>query len=291
MKQRGDQRIDSLYELPLGEFTRARNALAAELKKSGERDEAERIRSLAKPVLTAWVVNRLYRTERKKFDRLAAAGAELRAVQHRGAGDADVLRGAMDRRRAALNALLAAAEKLVVEGGGAATRATLRRIETNLDAVATFGDAGPGQTLGCMTADLDSPGFDALLALAAAAPSRGSTRAARAPAKPLVDPRVVARARTAFDRARRDCERKQTDAERADGVRRSVEERLEETVELEKAARRGLLMAKDRNRRAGKELQRAAARAEAAAAAHARARKALEAAEAALKKASRPRRR
>ena len=295
-----EQRIDELYALPLSEFTPQRNALAAELKKAGDREDAEAVRALAKPVLTAWVVNRLYRDERKMLDRLLDAGAELRTLQHQGAGDAEALRDAVAARRRAMAPLAERAEALVTEAGGSPTRATLRRIENNLEAIAGYGEAGPDQSLGRMSADLDPPGFEALLALAAAAPRRRTTagkkktagkKTRRAPSRPTVDPRVVARARAAFDKARRELEKKRIDAERAEGVLRTADERLQETREMVRAAERGLRLTRDRARRSEQELQRETARAERAEAARAKAADALEAAEAALKKASKPKRR
>src|SRR3954451_19713893 len=52
-----EQEIERLYQLPLEEFTPARNALA-----KGS-TEAARIRALAKPPIGAWAVNQLYWTD------------------------------------------------------------------------------------------------------------------------------------------------------------------------------------------------------------------------------------
>jgi len=40
--------VDALYFLPLTEFTAARDALAKALKKSGQADEAQRVKALSK---------------------------------------------------------------------------------------------------------------------------------------------------------------------------------------------------------------------------------------------------
>jgi hypothetical protein len=50
-----DSRVDELYQLPLDEFTAARNALAKSLK--GE--EAESVKRLQKPTIVPWAVNQL----------------------------------------------------------------------------------------------------------------------------------------------------------------------------------------------------------------------------------------
>ncbi|MCC7125349.1 MAG: hypothetical protein IT178_10910, partial [Acidobacteria bacterium] len=52
--------IDALYQGPLDGFTAARNALAAALKKSGDKAGAERVKALAKPSVTAWAVNQAW---------------------------------------------------------------------------------------------------------------------------------------------------------------------------------------------------------------------------------------
>ena len=55
-----DDEVDALFRLPLAEFTSARNALAAKLKKSGRGDEATRVKALAKPQISDVGVNQLY---------------------------------------------------------------------------------------------------------------------------------------------------------------------------------------------------------------------------------------
>ena len=71
-----DSDIDALFQLPPGEFTAARNALASRLKKGGHADEAEAVKALPKPSVSAWAVNQLFWKHRKPFDRLMAAGVE-----------------------------------------------------------------------------------------------------------------------------------------------------------------------------------------------------------------------
>ena len=73
--------VDSLFQVALIEFTSARNALAAKLKKEGRAEEAERVKTLGKPSVSAWVANQLYWKQRKSFDRLIAAGEQFRKAQ------------------------------------------------------------------------------------------------------------------------------------------------------------------------------------------------------------------
>ena len=60
-----DAEIDRLYQLPLDEFTAARNALA---KKAGA--DGASIRSLTKPPVAAWAVNQVYWRDRSTYDAL-----------------------------------------------------------------------------------------------------------------------------------------------------------------------------------------------------------------------------
>jgi hypothetical protein len=73
--------VDALFKLPLAEFTSARNALVARLKKAGHRADADRAKALPKPSVSAWVVNQLYWHHRELFDRLVEAGERLMQAQ------------------------------------------------------------------------------------------------------------------------------------------------------------------------------------------------------------------
>jgi hypothetical protein len=95
--------VDELFKLPLAEFTGARNALAAQLKKTGRADDANLVKTLTKPSISAWAVNQLYWNHRDAFGRLLAAGQRFRKAQTSGlAGKGADMRGSLDARRAAL---------------------------------------------------------------------------------------------------------------------------------------------------------------------------------------------
>jgi len=72
-----DTQIDELYQLPLGEFTTARNALAKTLTGA----DASRVKQLAKPTVVPWAINQLYWRDRSTWDRVMKAGAGLRTAQ------------------------------------------------------------------------------------------------------------------------------------------------------------------------------------------------------------------
>jgi len=164
--------IDSLFKLPLEEFTAARNTLAASLKSSGSADEAAEVKALAKPPLSAWAVNQLYWHHRKPFEQLMAAGDRLRKAQAaeltrqgeggRGKGE---LRALIDQRSDALADLAKRAAALLRDSGHPPTPDLTRRVTTTLEALAVYGNQDGGPQPGRLTADVDPPGFEALSAL------------------------------------------------------------------------------------------------------------------------------
>src|SRR5258705_714548 len=70
--------VDALFRVPLAEFIAARKTLAARLKQVGGGKEADRVKALVKPSISAWAVNQLYWKHREAFDRLIATGHALR---------------------------------------------------------------------------------------------------------------------------------------------------------------------------------------------------------------------
>jgi hypothetical protein len=158
--------MDSLFKLPLAEFTSARNELARDLKKANRVDEAERVKAIPKPSLSAWAVNQLYWNHRNEFNRLLDAGkqlAEAQAAQLNGT-PADV-RPRITARREAVAGLLQMADSLLRAGGHAATPDTLRRIETTLDALSTSTSVPGRPEPGRLTEDVAPLGFESLAAL------------------------------------------------------------------------------------------------------------------------------
>jgi hypothetical protein len=164
-----EDEIDSLYRLPLAEFTAARNALAAQLRKQGARDEAARVAVLEKAAASAWTVNQIFWTARAGFDAWLAVAARLATAQRSGGPEA--FRQAQRERRESLLSLMTRAEAILTGGGHAVTPATLKRISRTLEALAGRGAAPEGTTLGRLTADLEPPGFDAFAGLAIAPPA------------------------------------------------------------------------------------------------------------------------
>jgi hypothetical protein len=183
-KQAPDE-VDTLFQIPLSEFTSARNTLIAKLKKDGDVQAAERVKTLGKPSISAWVANQLYWRHRKAFDQLLAAGEQFRKAQTAQlAGKSADLRAPLDARRAALAELTRHAADVLRDAGHPASPDTMRRVTTTLEALATYGEQPGAPEAGRLTADVDPPGFEALAALV----PRGIDRVGHREAPPRVIP-------------------------------------------------------------------------------------------------------
>jgi hypothetical protein len=166
MKSKLEDDIDALFRLPLAEFTGERNTLAGRLKKEGRRNDADRVKLLAKPSVSAWAVNQLYWEHREAFDELMASGKRLRPAQKlRLAGKVQGMRDSLDARREALVQLSDLATELLRDAGSNPSPDTLRRVTTTLEAMSTYALHSDGPTPGRLTHDLDPPSFDSLASL------------------------------------------------------------------------------------------------------------------------------
>jgi len=92
--------VDRLYELPLEEFTAARNELAKQLGDAS-------IKQLKKPKVPAWAVNQLARRREVDVRRLLRAGEQLEQAQRHAVegGDHQAFERARDAERDALRRL------------------------------------------------------------------------------------------------------------------------------------------------------------------------------------------
>ncbi|MDX6610842.1 MAG: hypothetical protein QOD75_28 [Blastocatellia bacterium] len=153
--------LDALFGLPLAEFTGARNALAARLKKAGRGDEAVRVKALAKPSVSAWAVNQLYWNHREAFDQLIASGARFHKAQSsRSPGKVAEMRAAVEARRQDLAQLSDIAASVLQNAGHNPSLDTIRRITTTLEGISALGSRSDGPTPGRLTHDVDPPGFE-----------------------------------------------------------------------------------------------------------------------------------
>ncbi|RPJ54200.1 MAG: hypothetical protein EHM24_32025 [Acidobacteria bacterium] len=145
--------VDRLYQLPLAEFTAARNELA---KRVGGTKGAE-IRALRRPPVAAWAVNQLYWRHRGAYDTLVAAAGRLREAQEAalGGGRAD-LREADRAYDAAVKAAFDGALAPLAESGHPASGATREAVMRTLRAL-----PAPGRP-GRLQEELSPGGFEAL---------------------------------------------------------------------------------------------------------------------------------
>jgi hypothetical protein len=169
-----DDDVDALFRLPLAEFIGARKTLAAQLKQIGRGDEADRVKALAKPSISAWTVNQLYWKHREAFDRLIATGQNFRKAQSsRHAAKITDMREALDARREALSHLSHLATELLRDAGHNPSPETIRRITTTLEAISAYVSLPDAPPAGRLTQDVDPPGFDSL---GSVIPGSGMTR-------------------------------------------------------------------------------------------------------------------
>jgi hypothetical protein len=256
-----EDEIDALFKLPLAEFTGARNTLAARLKKDGSPNDAERVKLLTKPSISAWAVNQLYWNHREEFEQLIAAGKRFRPAQK--AAD---MRDSLDARRGVLAELSELATELLSDAGHSPTLDTLRRVTTTLEAMSAYALLPDGPTPGRLSNDLDPPSFESLASLMSGARPPARTKdPTPIKQRPSIDARRIrqgkiatakvtlqnakrslsdARARVqSFDAAQK---KAHTEAREAERHRRDAEERLEKaTAAAEAAARRAQTVASE----------------------------------------------
>jgi hypothetical protein len=149
-----DREIDDLFQLPLAEFTRARNALIKTVRGA----DATRVRTLGKPTVVAWAVNQVYWRARATFDRLMKAGDRLRHAQIAAlTGKSADLRDANDAHRTALGDAVKEAERIASNAGSHPAPDALMR---TFEALSLAKD--PPEHPGRLSGALQPAGFEAL---------------------------------------------------------------------------------------------------------------------------------
>jgi len=222
---RVDEEIARLYQMPLADFTAARNALA---KQAGPR--GGEVKALQKPPVAAWAINQLFWKQRDVYDQLIGAAGDLR-VAHGAvlAGKSGDVRAAGKSHEEAIEAALKVTLGLLRDAGQPATDATRQAIATTLRALP--GADPPGQLSGT----LQPGGFEMLTGL----PVRGKpvSHAAAQPGPRAADTAKPSKADAAAEKraheAAAEAERAVRLAEHA--VRREEFEAARATREAEKA--------------------------------------------------------
>src|SRR5580765_2550774 len=146
--------LDRLYQLPLSEFTSARNELARELRAQGEREKADEIKQLRKPTSAVWVVNQLARERPLDVQRLLNAGEALTKSQ------------APEARRDEQRAVdqLAKGAREIAERSGIGSAALGKATET-LRAASLTAEGRELLKRGRLSEELQPPGFEVLTGL------------------------------------------------------------------------------------------------------------------------------
>lgn len=269
--RRLDDEIDRLYQLPLDEFTAARNLLAKE--------GGAEVRGLAKPPLPAWAVNQLYWKDRATYDALIRASEEMRRT-HKSvlAGKGGDLRAAGKAHDEALDAALKATLSRLEQSGHPVTDATRQGIATTLRALPS------DEPSGRLTRTLQPGGFEMLAGFSIA----GAGRAITAPAPKASTSAGRAAATKTKDQPKTEKETPAQKAARAKALakaRDAVAAATRELRQAEHAAQREEFEAA----RAVRDAEKAERQAAEARAAFEEARAALEEAEAAIPAATRAR--
>lgn len=295
---------DELYTVPLARFVPERTALVKALRAAGEKDAAKDAAALRKPSVAAWAVNQIVRSESKAMKELLRAGDALRTAQEEvfgGGGAPDELRSALERERAAVDALRDAAADVLRSAGAEPSATVLERVSDTLHAAALDDGARESVTEGRLTSELRHVGFGLGEGPPAPATSAGrgasaSPSAAPAPKRPRAagakrgrggggrkrdEPEPEPAGRDAKTRAREEKAERAAEAKQA----REDEKRAREEEKDRAVARRELRAAERTLRDAERAAARATERREQASEALAERTQAAEAAEAARREA------
>lgn len=256
--------IDRLFDLPLDAFVSARNQLAAELKRGGDRDGSEAVKKLPKPAAGAWAINQIARKHNEALERFLRATDRLFRAQVRGissdAVDPD-FHAAAQEQRSALGAMLEHAEALLKDGGHGTTRAMIERVGATLRAAVLDEAARKLLEAGQMTEEKGDSGFEALAAQLEAAPAV-SARPKASPERPAARPASRAPLKGAEPRAKAAETQKGVDANKASiaAARQRVQELRREEAELKdgiRAQERKMIEARNAHDQAKQTLLRA----------------------------------
>jgi hypothetical protein len=266
-----DEAADELYGLPPGEFTRARDARAKELRAGGEREAANAVMALRRPTVAAWALNQLSRRRRDDLDELLSAGERLRAAQEEllGGGDRSAFQEAAARERELVARLSADATTMASEagerGGG-----LHEKVSETLHAAALDEDTSAALRAGRLVREREAIG--GFGAMAGAPPAAPRSRKAAPKKKPKPGPTkreeerehrlTVARtderhARRELDAAERAVRNAQERAEAAERHAQEANERARTTAERLREARRAVTAARKAHTRAEKALEKA----------------------------------
>ncbi len=248
--------VAELYEGDPDEFTGRRAELAAAARDAGEPAAAKQITALRKPTRSAWVVNRLVRSDPDVRSRLDALAADLRAA----AGSAD---GGRIREMTAARARLVdelTRQALQVSQLAAPPAALREEVTATLDAA--LADPEVAANLGTLVRAAHWSGFG-LDAFPEGTPAPAPARKTKIPAPAEPETEREDRRREKIMEAERTLVQASQDVEAATAAERDLEEAVRhQEAELADArqrlaeARRQSYRATSRQQRAARQLSR-----------------------------------
>jgi hypothetical protein len=241
--------------MPLDRFIAEREALVKQLRATGDKDAADRVKALRKPTVPAWALNQLARQDPRGVTDLVELGARLRDAQRRAisGGDAGPLRDATDTRRA-LVGRLARVTAEILQGTGTGAGPHEEEITSTLEAAAADGEAGERLRSGRLERPLRPPSTFGEGGLRVLEGGRRSSKAADATAE---RERVDARAHERAEEARtveRELRAAESTARRTGEAVESARSRYEDIDRRRTEAREALRDAEAAHR--GAELER-----------------------------------
>jgi len=209
-----DAAIDRLYQLPLEEFTKARNELAKTLKG----DEKSAVATVVKPTAPVWAINQLHWTDRATYKALVDASERLRTA-HRAvlAGKKADVRKADELHHAALERALAKTVALLEQAAGRVSDASRDAIRRTLAALPTDEQAGR------MTREPEPAGFSLFEGVKPKAAKVATRSKANIEAPPQPDATTIAQEKRREKEARERAAREERErAARAEAVRKQL---------------------------------------------------------------------
>ncbi|HEX3930680.1 MAG TPA: hypothetical protein VHW64_08250 [Nocardioides sp.] len=156
---------DTLYALPMAEFTPARDARAKELK--ADRELSAAVKRLKRPSVAAWVVDLFVRRDAGQVEQLIEVGDALREAQQ--GMDGAELRALTRQRRQLTAAVTQQARSLAVDEGVKVTQAVADQVEATLTAALLDPECARAVRSGLLVAALASTGVDQVDVAAAVA--------------------------------------------------------------------------------------------------------------------------
>ena len=174
-----DEELESLYGLPLEEFTAARDDLSKRVRAAGLRDQADAIKALRKPPVSAWTVNQLARKHADDVKALVQAGERLAKAQAEAlaSGGRERFATARDEHATALTKVGRRITPLLEEAGRPASQATIERALKTLRAASLDEEARAELLAGRLQDDVEPGGFSLLAGLEL--PSRPTARGSK----------------------------------------------------------------------------------------------------------------